>query len=107
LYPIFKSGNWKVIGSLPLINFSYPKFISTYIDYQTKEHGSWYLIDEESDLKLGNELPSHYHNLEFKTYWPPEFIVDRIKTGKKPYEHLITTNIYSSEDDQSTTIQSK
>lgn len=92
LYPLFRSGQWRVIGHLPIEKFIFPGFVSTLWDPKTGEATTWYLWDGEKTIRLGKILPDEYKKLEFKVYWPPKYIVDRIKTGIKPYEKLIMTN---------------
>lgn len=71
LYPVFRNGNWKVVGTTPVDNFTYPGFLSTAIDYRNKKHGFWFLIDENSSTKLGYELPKQYKKMEFLALYPP------------------------------------
>ena len=92
LYPVFRTGRWKVLGKSTLEDFTYPGFLTTAIDYKEKNHGFWFLIDEKSSTNLGRTLPKKYKKMEFLALYPPEVIEDRIKTGLKYLGDLIETN---------------
>lgn len=92
LYAAIRTGLWKKIGAFKDYEFEFPGFISTLEDPETGEAGVWYLWDGEKTTRLGKELPERYKHIEFLAIYPPDLIVKRIETGKKPYEELIKTN---------------
>jgi hypothetical protein len=95
LFAAIRMGFWKVIGYLPIEEFVYPKFVSTFYNDKTGVARTWYLWDGEKDIYIGDELPEEYKNLEFLCVWDPHDVVHRIETGENPYHDLIQTNKYT------------
>lgn len=89
--------NWKIIGNLPIKNFTFPNFLWKN-GGPTPAHirSKWYLYDGKKDIELGTSIPQKYRNLEFLTNYTPTSVVERILTGKKPKEKLIkqSTSIF-------------
>ncbi|SRR5258708_35826358 len=86
-----KDENWKVIGNLPVENFTFPNFLNTAY-YFTGKAGTWYLYDGDKDIPIGRLLPEEYKKLEFCMVYAASNIVQRIMTGIKPLEDLINSN---------------
>jgi hypothetical protein len=89
-------GLWRVIGTLPITNFKYPKFISTFWDQHTGEASTWYMWDGEKYVRVGRKLPDKLRQLEFLVVWSPYDVMHRIETGEYgfPYGDLIRDNKY-------------
>lgn len=87
-----RSGRWKVIGSLPVDNFTLPKYVSTLPNPKTGEATVWFLIDGRDTIRVGKYLPTEFKKLEFHLHLTPHVIEERIITREKPYDRLIKTN---------------
>jgi hypothetical protein len=94
LFAVIRSGLWRVVGSVPVENFQYPKFVSTFWNDKTGEARIWFLWDGQKEIKLGPTLPKEYRNLEYLVGWDPSDIAHRIETGEYifPYRDLIERN---------------
>lgn len=82
-----RTGLWKVIGRLPVLDFQYPNFISSLYNSQTGKYGNWYLWNGSEDILIGSELPPAYHHLERLVVWHPLSLAERIETGDNPYAY--------------------
>ena len=91
-----RTGLWKIVGNLPVKNFVYPGFISTFFDDKTGKASIWYLWNGNEEISLGNRLPKKYRKMEFLVVWSPLDVVERIETGVYlyPYGDLIRFNHY-------------
>jgi hypothetical protein len=87
LFAAIKNGLWKVVGNLPVKDFKYPGFISTFYDQKTGKARTWYLWNGRESIRLGDSLPAKYKNLEYLVIWSPFDISDRIETGEVPYPY--------------------
>lgn len=97
LFAAIRTGLWKVVGNMPVKGFKYPGFISTFWNEKTGEAGVWYLWNGVESIRLGDQLPEEYKNLEFGVVWSPYDVADRIETGVYPYPYgdLIRFNKYT------------
>ena len=87
VFAAVRTGLWKVIGRLPIREFTYPKFVSTFYDQKTGKARIWFLYDGEKDIRIGPELPEEYKQLEFLMVWSPYDVMYRIETGEYPYPY--------------------
>lgn len=82
-----KTGLWKVVGQIPILDFQYPNFISAFYDREAGEYGNWYLWNGSEDILIGSKLPPAYHHLERLVVWHPRALAERIETGDNPYAY--------------------
>jgi len=89
-----RTGNWKVIGKLPVENFTYPNFIRNLYDEKTGKAGIWLLWDGEKNIRIGRKLSDKQKKLEYLVVWSPQDVVYRIETGTYPFPYgdLIVKN---------------
>jgi len=94
LFAAVRTSMWKVVGNVPVEQFEYPRFISTFEDEKTGEARVWFLWDGRKETKIGWSLPEDYKELEFLMVWDPHDVVQRIETGEYPfpYRDLIRNN---------------
>jgi hypothetical protein len=92
-----RNGLWPVIGKKPVINFTYPKFISSHWNDKTGEVTNWFLYNGNSFISLGLALPEEYKNLEYLVVWSPFDVIYRIETGiiPFPYGEMIKNNRFA------------
>lgn len=92
-----RTGLWNIVGYKPVVNFTYPKFISAIWNDKTGEVINWFLFDGENFIKLGPVLSEEYKPLEFMVVWSPYDVIYRIETGKIPfpYGEMIRDNKYT------------
>ncbi|HEX7018163.1 MAG TPA: hypothetical protein VF209_04630 [Patescibacteria group bacterium] len=81
--------DWKVVGNIPIKDFTFPKFLWKEGGSHSLAPSMWYLYDGETDITIGKTIPQKYSDLEYKANYSPTSIVDRILTGEKPQEKLI------------------
>jgi Immunity protein 26 len=74
-----QSKRWKVIGSLPIENFVFPKFRSTFGTGPGTYH-DWKIWDGITTFFVG-DLPPEYRLLELKSVWGAEALEERIARG--------------------------
>ncbi len=84
---VFKAGRWQIIGSLPVVNFSFPKFRFTF-GRRLGRHRDWKIYDGARLILIG-DLPPEYRSLEFLCAWSPQLVEQRIATGKNRYDNLL------------------
>ena len=82
--------NWKKIGTLPVVNFTYPNYIwkkggREKINYITH----WYLYDGNNDTEIGTRLLNEYKKLEYMASYSADAVVERIMTRMSIYEEII------------------
>lgn len=82
-----KTGMWKKIGKIPVVDFVYPNFIGAIYDYRTGKVQNWFLCEPDKDIPLGPILPEEYKSLEYRIIWNPVDIVNRIETGQYPFPY--------------------
>ncbi|MHC1783528.1 MAG: Imm26 family immunity protein [Anaerolineaceae bacterium] len=97
-----RSGMWQKIGKLPVNNFVYPEFVSSYWNDRTGEANSWFIWDGAVYTKIGPILPEELKNLEYLVVWSPFDIMFRIETGEYPYPYgdLIRCNKFTPRRDE-------
>jgi hypothetical protein len=90
-------GLWHIIGRKPVINFTYPKFISSHWNDKTGEVKNWFLWDGDKFIKLGPTLPDEYKILEYMVVWSPYDVIFRVETGiiPFPYGDMIKNNKFT------------
>jgi len=100
LFAAIRTGMWKVIGYMPVEEFAYPKFVSTFSNEKTGEARVWFLWDGEKSTRIGSKLPEDYKEFEFLVVWSPYDVVHRIETGEYPYPYgdLIRYNKYTPKE---------
>ncbi len=88
---------WPLIGRKPIINFTYPNFISAHWNDKTGEVINWFLYNGKGFISLGPVLPEQYKNLEFLVVWSPFDVIYRIETGiiPFPYGDMIKNNRFT------------
>jgi hypothetical protein len=97
LFAALRDKVWKVIGNRQIPEFVQPKFVSALYDERTGEVKRWSLWDGRKFIRIGDNLPPEYRQLEYLVVWNPADIVDRIETGKipYPYEDLVRRNRFT------------
>ncbi len=80
-----RTGLWPIIGKKAVINFVYPKFISSHWNINTGEVKNWFLYDQKGFTSLGPALPEEFKDLEYLVVWSPFDVISRIETGIIPY----------------------
>ncbi len=100
LQAAIRAGLWRVIGKLPIVEFSYPRFVSAYYDEKTGEAYRWFVWDGEKTIQIGKELPIEYKGLEYRVVWSPYDVTYRIESGEYPYPYgdLIKYNRFTPRD---------
>lgn len=78
-----KSRRWRIIGALPVENFSYPLFRAC-PEKEAGVHHDWELWDGEAMQFLG-KLPDKFRDLECVGIWGAEILEERIMTGNNPF----------------------
>lgn len=79
---------WRVIGSLPVEGFVFPKF--RYLRTLNKRPGvyhDWWVWDGLQDIYVGDLTPE-YRSLEYPVIWSVDNIERRIATGVNWYDQL-------------------
>ena len=96
LFAAIRKGYWKKIGYFKVDKFVYPNFVGTNYDEKTGKASIWFLWNGERYIRLGNNLPDEYKNIEYLIVWDPHDVVRRIETGEYPYPYreLILHNKY-------------
>jgi hypothetical protein len=76
---------WKIVGYLPVENFSYPGFLwPTWSgDPPTVYH--WSFWDGTKSIKLGTKLPDEYKKYEYIGGYAAPDIAKRIETGEESF----------------------
>lgn len=87
LYAAIKLGLWRTIGKIPVVNFIYPLFVTSFYDEKSGEAYRWFLWDGEKYLDVGKRLPNKYKKLEYLIVWSPYDVITRIETGEYPYPY--------------------
>ena len=82
-----RNGLWPVIGRKPVINFSYPNFISSHWNDKTGEVINWFLYNGTEFIRLGSVLPEDYKNFGYLVVWSPFDVIYRIETGNIPFPY--------------------
>ncbi|RME58482.1 hypothetical protein D6779_06370 [Candidatus Parcubacteria bacterium] len=100
VFAAVRTGLWKVIGRLPVQEFTYPKFVAAFWDEKTGKAKKWFLYDGKKDIPVGPSLPEEYKRLEFLVVWSPYDVMHRIETGEYPYPYgdLIRYNKFTPRD---------
>lgn len=80
------TGRWKLIGSMPVENFQYPRFRVCHNDNPGSSH-EWELWDGDGFRYLG-KLPEKLRKLEYFGIWGGEILEERIATGVNPFEQF-------------------
>lgn len=81
-----KTGRWRVIGSLPVEEFTYPQFRVCPARTPGIYH-DWELWDGKYRVFLG-KLPEKFRDLECVGIWGAEILEERIMTGNNPFEQF-------------------
>jgi hypothetical protein len=89
LFAAIKSGQWELIGTLPIKDFECPHFISARYNNKTKKTGMWYLWDGTKSSPIGKTLPEDYTYLEQLIVWEPNNLARRIESGENPYDFML------------------
>lgn len=78
-----RTGRWTFIGGLPVKDFTFPKFRST---YGTKPgiYDDWWIWDGTQREFVGR-LPPGLRPLEVKLVWGDELLEERIASGENPF----------------------
>ena len=84
-----KSGQWTVIGNIPVDDFEYPYFISAMYDGVRKKMGLWYLWDGNKYTPIDYKLPKEYKKFEQLVVWAPGDVEKRIETGVNPIDYWL------------------
>jgi hypothetical protein len=87
LFAAVRSGIWKTIGHLPVSEFTYPGFVSTFWDQDTGLARDWFLWDGARSVRLGKDLPKEHRAKEYLVVWNPSDVVTRIETGQYPFPY--------------------
>lgn len=82
-----KSGEWRVIGHLPLKHTEHPRFRATN-GYRPGVHHDWRIWDGKTTTWTG-DLPPEYRHLEEKVLWGYLALEERITSGVNPYEEYL------------------
>jgi hypothetical protein len=88
LLAAIRSGSWSIIGNMPPINFSYPKFLSFWSNIEPGSVNMWFLWDGKQYTRLGKKLPKEFRNLELVGAWSPNDLSRRIETGENPFGNM-------------------
>jgi hypothetical protein len=83
----FKIGRWRIIGTMPVARFQFPKFRYS-IGSKPGEYHDWQIYDGKN-MKLIGELPPELRSLEFLGGWSPQAIEKRIETGVNWFDKVL------------------
>ena len=85
---VIRSGKWRILGRLPVVDFQYPGFLNVLED-NYKPRGQWSFWDGKTKHILGRVLPREYSEVELLIIWDPRALVERIVTGQNPYGAMV------------------
>jgi len=80
-----RSGLWKIIGFIPVKNFSYPGFLGAHWSGNPPVVYRWYFWDGEKYIELGQKLPDKYKKYEYIGGYAPQDVTKRIETGEESF----------------------
>lgn len=82
-----KSGDWRIVGHMPVEGFVFPEFRSTFGTKPGVYH-DWKIWDGEKETFVG-DLQTEHRALEGKVVWGYKLLEDRIATGANRHEHML------------------
>jgi hypothetical protein len=77
-----RTGRWTFIGRLPVQDFTFPRFRSTY-GTKPGTYDDW--IWDGAHREFVGRLPPELRPLEIKLVWGDELLEDRIASGENPF----------------------
>ena len=87
LFASIRSGRWRVIGQLPVQDFTPPKFRAT-VGSKPCIYHDWTIWSGRTSVYVG-DLPTEYRSLELLLVWGDELLEDRIATGINPFGKIL------------------
>ena len=69
---VFRDGRWRILGSLPVTEFVFPRFRSSFATRPGKYH-DWKIYDGENMIAVDDLSPPN-RSLEFLCGWSPQAI---------------------------------
>lgn len=81
-----RKNRWRMIGLLPIENFSFPLFRATN-GYGAGTFHDWRIWDGQKYRFIG-DLPDELHSLEVLAIWGAELLEERIAYGVNPFAQL-------------------
>lgn len=81
-----KSGRWQRIGHLPVYDFKFPQFRSSFGSVPGK-YSDWWIRDRNGSVFVGR-LPLHMRELELDQVWGDELLEERIVSGVNPFDGI-------------------
>ncbi len=87
LFAAVSRGGWTVIGQLPVKDFKYHGFVSTFYDQNSGRAAIWFLWDGSDSIRLGDRIPPQHRGKEYLVVWDPSDVAARIETGEYPFPY--------------------
>ena len=84
---VFKERKWRIIGSLPITSFQFPKFRKSFAT-RPGRYDDWIIYDCKTKTMLGCLKPG-MERLEFLCAWSPQLLTKRIQTGENRYDSIV------------------
>jgi hypothetical protein len=78
-------GWWKIIGYLPVENFTYPGFLAAHWSGEPPVVYRWFFWDGVKSIPLGTKLPDEYKKYEYIGGYAAPDIAKRIETGEESF----------------------
>jgi len=78
-------GWWKIIGYLPVENFTYPGFLAAHWSGEPPLVYRWFFWDGAKSTALGSKLPEKYKDHEYIGGYAAPDIAKRIETGEESF----------------------
>lgn len=81
ILPPLRSGRWKIVGQSNCVVEQLPLFV---LDNSLRPP-TWFLVDGEKEILLGETLPERYRQLEVLMTWSAELLEERLRTGRNRF----------------------
>lgn len=80
-----RAGLWRIVGYLPVENFTYPGFLSAHWSGEPLVVNRWFFWDGTHYISLGKKLPEEYKKYEYIGGYAAQDIAKRIETGEESF----------------------
>jgi hypothetical protein len=91
---------WKIIGHIPVNDFTYPGFLEAYWGGNPPVVYHWFFWDGSKSIPLGNKLPEEYKGYEYAGGFAAPDIAKRIETGEESFIKKLIAGEIRGEDSE-------